>query len=367
MTGSAIGPAVRKCREDYAFTPDRLAEMASISLPRVREIEEGAVPNIRELYSLAAALGVEPSALRKGNPVEDIKRSGARFRSALGATTLDPMDVRLLARAAEAGRICGFLGRLLGLTPSPVAAARSVVPIRAGSPPWKQGYDLGQKARSKLAPTRDPIVSMQALLEDLGVHVASTRFVSADIEAASVYEADAAPVILLNVASARVRETLPRRAALAHELCHLLHDGGERDLLTAVSRPEDHLDYERRANGFAPSFIAPGKWVKLPASEPSALVLQLGYTWGFSYEGAVWHAKNLKLISSDKAEELRKAPRIVGADNFEPEVARRDATAVGIDQEPTPLSSGLLSDRVVRALSEGLISVGRAREILSLA
>lgn len=171
---------------------------------------------------------------------------GVRFRSALGATTLDPMDVRPLARAAEAGRICGFLGRLLGLTPSPVAAAREVVPIRAGSPPWKQGYDLGQKARARLAPASQPVPSMQTLLEDLGVHVAFVRFASADVEAASVYEADAAPVMLVNVLSSRAAEPLPRRAALAHELCHLLHDGGERDLLTAVSRPEDHLDYEQR-------------------------------------------------------------------------------------------------------------------------
>jgi Zn-dependent peptidase ImmA (M78 family) len=366
MTGSAIGRAVRKCREDYALSADRLADLAAIRVFRVHEIEKGAVPNIGELAALASALGVDAAALRKGSSVDDPKRSGARFRSALGTVALDPMDARLLAKGAEAGRICGFLGKLLGLAPSPVASNRSVIPVRSGSKPWEQGYDLGQKARLKLAPSGAPVASMQGLLEDLGVHVAFVRFASAEIEAASLYESDAAPVVLLNVAHPRVAERLPRRAALAHELCHLLHDGGERDLLAVVSRPEEQLEYEQRANGFAPSFIAPGAWVQPQVPEPQALVLQLGYTWGFSYEGAVWHAKNLKLITPETADDLLKARKAVLADNFEQAPARSDLVALGLDTEPTRLACGLLSDRVARALSEGLISSGRAREILSI-
>ncbi|HEY4159823.1 MAG TPA: XRE family transcriptional regulator [Polyangiaceae bacterium] len=365
MNGSAIGKMVRSCREDYAITPERLCELASVPLPRIHEIEKGAVPTIGELVALASALGVDPAALRRGNPASDPKRSAARFRSSFGGLALESADVRLLAKGAEVGRICGFLGRLLAEPPSPVATARSVVPIRSGSPPWQQGYDLGQKARIRLASTRAAIPSIQGLLESLGVHVAMVPFKSTEIEAASLYEADASPVILLNSNSSRTADPLPRRAALAHELCHLLHDGGERDLMTAVSRPEDHVEYEQRANGFAPSFIAPGAWVAPESKEPGALVLQVGYVWGFSYEGAVWHTKNLKLITPEKAQALLDDRKPILADGFELP-APRLLPNEGSDIEIGSLARGLLSDRVVRSLADGLISRGRAREILTL-
>ena len=33
-----------------------------------------------------------------------------------------------------------------------------------------------------------------------------------------------------------------QRFSIAHELCHLLYDGGERDLMAVVSRPEEQLE-----------------------------------------------------------------------------------------------------------------------------
>ena len=86
---------------------------------------------------------------------------------------------------------------------------------------------------------------------------------------------------------------LSRRAALAHELCHLLHDGGHREL-TMVSRLDEQRQRgEQRANGFAPSFLAPKAWAsKVDASDPEKIALELGERWGLSFGGAVWHAKN---------------------------------------------------------------------------
>ena len=202
----------------------------------------------------------------------------------------------------------------------------------------------------------------------MGVHVALVEFTSDDIVAASLYEPEADPVVLLGANHARVSSAMSRRAVLAHEICHLLHDGGARDLLTVVSRPEEQVAFEQRANSFAPSFIAPGTHVDLAGAEPRAKVLQLAYSWGFSYEGAVWHCKNLGLISPDEAEGLSRAhTNVSGAEQeFERPIARADLASAGIDTEPEPLTLGLLSDRVVRAAQEGRISTGRACEILSL-
>jgi Zn-dependent peptidase ImmA (M78 family)/transcriptional regulator with XRE-family HTH domain len=364
MTQSAIGNAVRQCRTEYSFADSELARLSGLSLARLRAIESGTAPSISELSALAAALGVSPGDLRRGK-LEDPKRSVARFRAPLGVSALPAHDVRLLARGAELGRICAFLGQLLGAGESAIQAHRKVLPVRSHLVPWRQGYDLGERARANLATGGSPLRSVQAKLESLGVHVAFVTFETSDVLAASLFEPGAAPVILLNGAHSRVSESLPRRAVLAHELCHLLHDGGERDLLAIVSRPEEDLSYEQRANGFAPSFMAPASHVQLEGEEPGAIVLQLAYGWGFSYEGAAWHAKNLELITPEEASALVRAPKAVSAPGFEDPIDRRDPLKLGLEAEATPLTAGLISDRILLALSNELISRGRAAELLS--
>src|SRR5208337_1305216 len=104
--------------------------------------------------------------------------------------------------------------------------------------------------------------------------------------------------------SSRVKYPLSRRAILAHEMCHLLYDGGERDL-TIVSREEglDASGTERRANGFAPNFLAPKDWVRSNGKNAKAIVTELAEQWGLSLEGAAWHAKNLGLIQESKVKQ----------------------------------------------------------------
>jgi hypothetical protein len=65
-------------------------------------------------------------------------------------------DVRLLARGAELGRIGAFLGQLLGQRESPIRTYRNVLPVRNRPAPWKQGYDLGERARAELVPGARP-------------------------------------------------------------------------------------------------------------------------------------------------------------------------------------------------------------------
>jgi Zn-dependent peptidase ImmA (M78 family) len=173
-------------------------------------------------------------------------------------------------------------------------------------------------------------------------------------------------VVLLNDCHSRITEPLPRRAVLAHELCHLLHDGGKRDLLAIVSRPEEDLSYEQRANGFAPSFIAPASAVQLAGEEPGVIVLQLAYQWGFSYEGAAWHAKNLELVTPEEADALVRSPKTVAPQGFEDPIPRPSASRCGLEVSANPLTSGLISDRILSALANGLISRARAAEMLTL-
>ena len=362
-----IGLHVYTRREQFGFSNSQLAALANMEPARLKAIEAGAVLSTYELASLAEALAIDPAKLRVGD-LDDPLRSAARFRSAEGGKkTLSPKDIRLLARGAEAGRIAAWLKGLLKEPVSGLLNARQVQAVSIRPAPWEQGYKLGEAARLQLTPTlKGRLDSIQKFLEDVGVHVALVAFENPYIEAASLFEPQAAPVILLNASVLRIRQALSRRAILAHELCHLLHDGGQRHLLTQISWENDTSPNEQRANGFAPSFLAPKKWVRVQAKDPVDIAVYLAETWGLSFEGAAWHAKNLRIIMPDVAEDLRrisKKPWIEA--QVEPDIVRTPPEQFGIEVEVSPLANGLLSELTLRACAEGLIERQRAAEILS--
>ena len=362
-----LGQAINRRRSDFGFSLDEVARLAGLTSDRLGAIEAGDPPKTFELQALADALAVEVDALRAGTD-RTPRRAVARFRSELVRMPLTARDLRVLARAAEIGRVTADLWRILGKPDSPVVAARTVVGIAAGEEPWRQGYALGEAARLRLlASPAAPLASVQGSLERWGVHVMCVDLETEDIEAAALYESAAHPVIVLNRRAGRVRDALPRRAILAHELGHLLHDGGERDLLTVVSAGRDVSGVEQRANGFAPSFIAPAAGVGVISGAPRDIALEIGRTWGLSFEGVVWHAKNLRLIEASVADQLaRSRSGGVDAGQFEEDIPRSPTAMFGLDVEASSLTSGLLSELTLVAFADGIISEGRAKEILRM-
>ena len=343
-----------------------VTRLARIEPSRLAAIEGGASLSATELIALADALGVSAAALL-GTERADSRRSAARFRAPYGLEKISSADARTLARAAEAGRIHAFLWEKLGRPASPVTAARRVTAIKARPAPWRQGYDLGEAARRKLSPREEPIASMQGWLESVGVLVLELTLEATDVEAASLAEAGASPVIVLNRAVDRVRYTPARRAILAHELCHLLHDAnGERDLLTVVSRQNDASDVEQRANAFAPAFLAPGAWVGTPGGTPRRIAASVAQRWGLSFEGAAWHAKNLDLISeAEVLTMLATAKRPPVETSLEPSIGRTPPDQFGIEAKPGPFGHSQLGELAVLAACDEIISRGRAAEIIS--
>jgi len=365
-----FGSEIRTRRAAFALSVETIAKMARIAESRLEAIEAGEPPSTREVAAIAEALASDPARLAKGGE-EDPRWSVARFRSGNGATKLDGIDLRLLAKGAEAGRILASLKKLLGEKASKIPDLRHICATSPSMEPWRHGYMLGEKARLALssdkAPEEAPIPSVQALLESLGVHVAAVDFLDLSIEAASIYELDAAPVVLVNRRTPRF-DYLPRRALLAHELCHILHDGGKRDL-TTVTKEADNSPIEQRANGFAPSFLAPAQWVDLTKTKkdsPESIVQCLAETWGLSFEGAAWHAKNINLLDPKKAEQLANIHKRVRSSAFEEDIPRTPPEQFDIEQTPGPLASGLLAEIATIACAEGLISRARAAEIMSL-
>ncbi len=359
--------SIRKRRTDFGFGLDDIARTTGLTPSRIEDIEAGCEPiYLDELTRVAQALAFDAAAWMKGEDLGHPGRAVARFRSEAGGA-LGPVDLRLMARAAQLARIGESLRLMLGDPPSAISTRRHVKPIARGRiKPHEQGYRLGASARIALAPEPGPLRSVQGLLEATGVHVALVDFEAPAIDAVSLYEPDAVPTILLNRRKARIRQAIPRRAAMAHELCHLLHDArGARDLVTLISWRDSREPEEQRANGFAPAFVAPPQWLGEMAGEPEERVRVVGERWGLSAEGAVWHCKNCKLIEADVAEYLsRNLPKVARDRSLEPRIERLVLDAAS-PAEPSPLCRGLLSDLVVRAYAADHISIGRARELLA--
>lgn len=361
----ALHEKIAARRTRIGLSIDEVATLAGLSVERIEGVERGDAPTAWEFAALAGALALDPARLLR-DEADDPRWSVARFRSQAGVEGLDALDARTLARAAEAGRILQFLRDACGLPRARVSALREVTAVSATSEPWQHGYELGKHARERLSPTEAPLVSLQALLEGAGALVLDLPLRSTTVEAASLVEPDASPVIVLNSSVRRVRTPLSRRAILAHELCHLLHDAtGERDLATVLSRRGDESPVEQRANGFAPSFLAPRLWVKKSRGNVERQLVTLAETWGLSFEGAVWHAKNLEFISPKTASQIiARHPRPkIDARGFEPEIFR-DAIP-NLEVEVSEFGRSALGDQAMRAMSREVISEGRAAEILA--
>jgi Zn-dependent peptidase ImmA (M78 family) len=345
---------------------------------RVRDIRAGGSFTAAEYEGLCRALAVDPAAMYRGEETQ-AGRVPARFRAAL-VDRPDPKDIRSLALAVEQGRTLAYLMERLG-RPIPLADHRRVRAPKGDRETWREGYDLGETARAAIHPETGPVRDLERLLQDLGVHVARVTLSTSDVDAASVWEPGAVPVVLLNKRSGRYAHPGAVRATLAHELCHLLYDAGERDLTTRVSWGAQGCGnyseaVEVRARAFAPAFLAPRDqttaWSEAQPRknrrDPRGTIQAMGEHWGLSFEGAAWHAKNCGLLSPEVAEELASAP-----------APRLDLSAFETTLAGTPLNmfypalpdqaaepwDGTAAKIILAALDEEHLTLGRARELLT--
>jgi transcriptional regulator with XRE-family HTH domain len=371
-----LGPQLLERRTRLGFSIQQVAALAGLSPEEVEAAERPGAPlGLVVVHALGDALAFDPGALLRGEPLGDPRRLPGWFRSHDPGDdeAISPKDARLFARAAELGEVGKFLWRELERGRPRFEDLRIPKPLSSRDDPWREGYELGEDARIAMVTAKGPMLSVQAAVEDTGVHVALVEFDSNTREAVSIYRQDALPVILLNNNVSRVRYSLSRRAVIGHELCHLLHDSGERPLLHSDNTAPAWAEaVEQRANGFAPAFLAPPRWVRGSIEEVGdddsdvrALVAHLAATWGFTWMGAVWHAKNCELIPGPAAERLAHAPAFGGPHDFERELPRRWDTSEPESMEVTSLCAGLIGELALDAADKGIITSNRAREILS--
>lgn len=359
---------------------DALPRLATVTRDRLEAIRAGNPYSADEYEQLCRALAVDPSVMYRAEETQP-NRIPVRFRAAIGVSKPNGIDLRLLALAVEQGRILAHLLGLLGRQVR-LSELRKIRPPQGVWNTWREGYELGESARAALCSQPGPIVDLEGLLRDAGVHVARVTLSTSDIDAASVWEPGAVPVVLLNKASGRYSHPGAIRATLAHELCHLLHDGGERDLTTQVSWGTEGSGnfadtVEIRARAFAPAFLAPRDQTKAwfdaqpknVQSDARAATRALGAHWGLSFKGAAWHAKNCEVLDATVAESLasRSGGEWIDLSHFDatpiwmpPEMMNPD-----LPEEAAEPWQGSATEIVLAALDEGHITVGRARELLT--
>jgi hypothetical protein len=217
-----VGANVRATRERLDLGLPILAGLSGLSEQRLVELEASADWTVSDLYRVARSLAVDPMTLVAEQTTES--PVGAAFRTAENADAdLRPTDRRLLQQLSTLGEIGGHLARRLGRPHGETVLAQTT-PIDHEAP-WKQGYTLGEQARKRLADTRSPIPDLRTFLAGLGVHVVFVTFTDPAIEAAAVRTPEGLSIIALSRTRRRVVQRASRRAILAHELCHLLHDG----------------------------------------------------------------------------------------------------------------------------------------------
>lgn len=267
-----LADVLRCAREGAGLTQEAMARL--LDVPEVGGFEAGSasVP-LWLLERAATTFGVTIERFLAGevgaSPAALLFRSAAEHGVDLG-DVLTAEDLRVLGDflvCAEArSELEGALGEPPPRIPQvPVAALRE--------PEWEQGQEAAEVARRALGLGDEPIPSMVDLLEGMGW---ALWFVTPDELQASVQGASLLrprPAILVNLVGGS-ESWWRTRISLAHEMGHVLVDGGTAGRPYLVS-PEGNLQsrhewgiverfraIERRANAFAVHFLAPSRAVR---------------------------------------------------------------------------------------------------------
>jgi len=362
-----IARRLRTAREQLGFTQAEVAEALGIHRPTVSEIEAGRravtseeLHRLCELYAIPVHRILGADAPRAPDVERVLFRTAARERPAMRAA---------IRRFMERCRTEKELEELLDV-PHPDDARPA---YRAEIPENKlqavrQGYRIAQQERRRLDLGTEPLRNPLDLLERQGVRIGPLEGVGEDAPDGVYFETDElGPCVAVN--PERDRWTGFRSAfTSAHEYAHwLLRDIQVEEF--DFDRPADDLR-EVRANVFSAAFLMPEEGLEEYFSEAGLLddedatiarlspadIVQAMDHFGASREALLYRLQNAGFMDEETAEELRREAFSVTA------VAEAlDLTFRGAGPFGTRLRSLAL-----RAWKKGLISTGRAAELLGL-
>ncbi|KYF53712.1 hypothetical protein BE04_03840 [Sorangium cellulosum] len=375
---AAVGRRLREARETHHVERATLARDASVPEDVLARLEAGeAVPiSTAALARVERRLKLSPTALWADTPHEEIALS-FHFRHASVpdffhadedaarealtiARDVEGLEERL-DRPAPLKRVHWFREAPVGHNASADGYARA----------WRLRDILHQKnfLDSPTSPLPDPLETL--VEEAFGVPVIEKPLHSPSVLAVTVKDrASGLAAILLNTAAKGGLQPLRRRVDLAHEICHLLFDEPRDDIGLWIDVAEDQEEdaprrqgdaVEKRARAFAAELLLPKLGLHRLLGRPQVrarelkpaveLVQRAREHYGTTIELTSYHLYNVGYIEKYLLEEI---------------LAEIQKTVPLLSHAAPSAREALLSRRVREALSAGLISAMRARELLEL-
>jgi len=184
-------------------------------------------------------------------------------------------------------------------------------PWQGEAEPWRDGYGLADEwaERAGLAGIPGGFVDVEGHLRDLGVSVADIELSDRGTSGLAVQPVGAAPRVVVNLRNPKCRYPTGRRFALAHELCHLIHDREVGRALALISGPWASREVEMRANAFAAELLMPYSVLRdacqaLAAPPDTASIVAMAQRLHVSRNALVHHLCNVRLIDEVTRDDL---------------------------------------------------------------
>jgi Zn-dependent peptidase ImmA (M78 family) len=359
-----IGEVVARVRVRRGLATAELAARIERDVDIIERLEAGQ-PGVTttQLDAIAAALGIDSGALRRGEEIERPVPSVFLLHHQEMQDFRDE-DLAILDDAIEQARDLCALGRVLRELDATWPGAtfkRSAAPHDASDAAARHGYQLATELRRRLQRATEPLRDLRAVAEEeLAVVVLRRRLSTRG--ACAVKAGDAAAIVLNGSAHQFDART---RAAIAHELCHVLHDPDREGVHVVLDLETDRNAHanEQRARGFAAELLLPRAGlnglfgVPRDVREQAAAVEMV--TGAMDHFGASWQITANHLCNHGFVDRSLRAW-------LEALEAHALAPSWSVVLPPLDGPSVLVRTRAQRAHEQALITDGEARAMLGL-
>lgn len=182
------------------------------------------------------------------------------------------------------------------------------------APPAEQGRALAHWFRSERSKTKRKKVDPEKFITEIGAEIKEVVLPESDVDALSCWRPGQQPVVLINISSTRNQRISGKRAALAHELCHIIIDYNKKVPFVEVIKGNYSDQIEQRARGFAAELLMPRQELKRQYDTEESIanfVDRMSGSFDVSPEIVAWQIRRSDLFSLLSKQEVASLKRYV--------------------------------------------------------
>lgn len=363
-TRQDLAHRLREARESLGLTQADVAKELGVHRPTISEIEAGRrAVNSGELYQFSRLFAVPLAQLLGEEPLKTSEVEQALFRRQ-GLDT--PLTRRALRRFVQRCRTEKELEGLLGWeTPGVERPGYRIDPPRGTWEAIQQGEWMADRERRRLALGAQPIRNPIDLIQRQEIRVGPLEIDPGEELDGVFFEADDLGACI-GLAPQDQWTGYRSVFTVVHEYAHWLLGDVRVEEFRFLGNAES--DLEVRANSFAAAFLMPEEGLRdyfeseglldddgITGLNRGEIVKAMDY-FGVSRPALVYRLRNRKLLAPETAGRLLE-------DRFS---VTATAKALGLELRAPEEIGGYLNELAVEAWRRGLISTGRAAELLDL-